>query len=81
MADEIHNTPSPDKSSSPMTKSDQNHPIWRLLDFVIIAIVVIVFSYTSASNFDETEAEMIRNILIAFGIYEGSKSLIAKKGS
>lgn len=67
--------PCPDK----LPKTDQNHPIWRLLNLVVVAIVVVIFSYTSASNFDETEAEMIRNIILLIGAWEGIKTFLPKK--
>jgi hypothetical protein len=62
-----------------MNKTDQNHPIWRLLNIVIVAVIVIVFSYTSASNFDETEVKMIGQIILLIGGYEAVKTLIPRR--
>lgn len=62
-----------------MNKSNQNHPIWRLLNIVVIAVIVIVFSYTSASNFDETEVKMIGQIILLVGGYEAAKTFLPNR--
>lgn len=73
-------SPNPEpKCPEKLPKTDQNHPIWRLLNLVVVAVVVIWFSYTSASNFDETEAEMIRNIILLIGAWEGIKTFLPTK--
>lgn len=56
-----------------MQKTNQNHPIWRLLNWLVILVVVWICSWSSAQNFDETELKMIAMILAAMGGYEAVK--------
>ena len=62
-----------------MQKSDQNHPIWRLLNLVILVIVIWICAYNNASNFDETEVRLIGWVIGMMGGYEIVKVWIAPK--
>ena len=62
-----------------MNKSDQNHPIWRFLNLLVVAVIVLAFSYTSASNFDETEMKMIGQVLLLVGGYEAAKTFLPRR--
>lgn len=64
-----------------MNIHDQNHPMWRFLNFLIVLALVVVASWSNASNFDETELRMITQIMAAmFGIEAFRGFLASKKG-
>lgn len=56
-----------------MKKRDQNDPLWRFLNLLVIAGLIIAFSWSNAQNFDETEANMIWQLLLFVGGYEALK--------
>lgn len=62
-----------------MQKSDQNHPIWRFLNLLVVAGLVTVFAWSGASNFDETEVKLIGQILLFIGGYEVLKDRFFSK--
>lgn len=50
------------------------HPIWSLLNLVIVLAFILVFSYINATNFDKTELMMIVELLAGVGAWEIFKS-------
>lgn len=62
-----------------MNKLNQNHPIWRFLDMVILLIVIWICSASTANNFDETEIKLIGMVLFAMGGYTAIKAKAAKE--
>ena len=59
--------------------NDQNHPIWRFLDLLVVLAIVSVFSYTNASNFDETEYKTLLQVLVFMGGWEAWKHYSKKR--
>jgi len=55
---------------------DPSHPIWPLLRFAIVAIVITTVLFVNASDFDETEAKAITAFLSLYGVSEGAMRLI-----
>lgn len=62
-----------------MDKRDPHHPIWNLLNLLVIAGLVLFFSWSNASNFDDTEVKMITEIILLVGGWEIAKRVIQKK--
>ena len=60
-----------------MNKSDQNHPLWRFLNLLVVLVVVTICAFTQANSFDETEIKMIGMVLAAIGGYEYFKGKIS----
>lgn len=57
---------------------NHNHPIWRLLNVVVIAGFVLIYAAINAQNFDETELNMWLQFLLTLSGYEGVKALIGR---
>ena len=55
---------------------DPKHPIWRILNLVVILIFVTVFAALNASEFDRTEIQMIIEFLAVMGGWEFAKAKI-----
>ena len=57
---------------------NKNHPIWGLLNMVVILSFITLFSWLKASNFDITEGKMILEMAIGLVGWEAGKGWIRK---
>lgn len=48
--------------------TDPTHPIWLIVKALTLLAFVVLFAWTNAANFDETEIKMLTEIgLVLFG--------------
>jgi hypothetical protein len=58
---------------------DANHPVWRLANLAVIGLLVCLFAWANASNFDATEWRMIGEFMLALGAKEFIQGYLAQK--
>ena len=51
---------------------DFSTPMWSVIRWVVVALVIIPVLYKNATTFDETEIKSIITFLGSFGIFEGA---------
>ena len=63
----------------PHRLANPDHPVWSIFHLMVVGLLITLFAYLNASNFDETELKMILEILLALAGYNGITKILKER--